>query len=103
MEKDRISRINVQMMNGENYGVPIIDGDPVELIIMSMSVASTMAINHPDKRWAIRKLMRRLKRETLPEWFQRFLNDLPWGIVGAACIYGVLRGVGAVLHWMGVV
>ncbi len=103
MEKGRISRISVQMLNGENYGVPIIDGDAIELIIMSMSVASTVAINNPDKRWAFRKLFRRLNRKTYPDWFQRFMNDLPWGILGAAVIYGALYVVCAVLHWMGVV
>lgn len=102
MGKDRISRISVQMLNGKNYGVPIIDGDAVELIAMSMSVASAVAINNPDARWAFRKLKRRLSREMLPEWIQRFVIDLPWGIVGAAAIYGALRGVGVLLHWMGV-
>lgn len=98
MEKDRISRINVQMLNGENYGVPIIDGDPIELIVMSMSVASSVAINNPDKRWAFRKLMRKLNRETLPDWFQRFMNDLPWGILGAGVIFLAVYGLSALCH-----
>lgn len=103
MGKDRISRISVQMLNGENYGVPIIDGDAIELIIMSMSVASTVAINNPDKRWAFRKLFRRLNRKTYPDWFQRFINDLPWGIFGAVVLFGAVYGLSYICHWVGIV
>lgn len=98
MEKDNISRISVSMLNGENYGSPIIDGDPLELVLMAMCAASSVIKNEPDTRKCFLRLTRRIRKDTAPDWVAYFLDDLPQTLLGAAVLTLAVVGFCWLVH-----
>ena len=91
MTKDEISRISLQMLNGKNYGVPIIDGDPNELLAMAMCAASSIVKNEPPyMRKAFRTISLKILRDTRPEW----MNTAAVYCVGVAVLFGLVAIIG---------
>ena len=95
MTKDEISRISLQMLNGENYGVPIIDGDPNELLALAMIASHKIIKEIPKMRKEFALMALEIWKRTRPEW----LNTAAVYCVGVAVLFGViaLAGNGLVL------
>ncbi len=95
MEKTEISRISVQMLDGKNYGTPIIDGKPQEILVMAMTVAGVIIENYPEMRKYYRRIGRKVYKETRPEW----MNTAAVYALGVAGCFGIvyLLGNGLVL------
>ena len=90
MEKTEISRISVQMLDGKNYGVPIIRGNPQEILIMAMTVADAIVKNHPEMRKCYRRIGWKVYKETRPEW----LNTAAVYALGCVVLLGAVALVG---------
>lgn len=95
MQKDNVSRISIQMLDGANYGTPIIVGKPEEILSMAMTSALISVQEKPCLRKAFLALARNILRETRPEW----LNTAAVYTVGVAVLLGIvaLFGNGLVL------
>ena len=100
MNKARQARFIAEILDGEFRGA--FYGTEDDLALCVEQGAEYLFERHPSMRKKFRRATRAAMWATAPKWIQRFVRDLPWGIFGAACIYGVIYGVGAVLHWIGV-
>lgn len=90
MQKDNVSRISVQMLDGANYGTPIIVGKPEEILSMAMTSALISVQEKPCLRKAFLALARNILRETRPEW----LNTAAVYTLGVGVIFGTVFLVG---------
>ena len=90
MVKTEISRISIQMLDGQNYGCPVIDGKPQEILVMAMTVADTIVKNHPEMRKCYRRIAWKVYKMTRPEW----LNTAAVYALGVAVMIGVVALIG---------
>ena len=102
MNKARQAHFNAEIIDGEFRGSFVGKYDDLALCV-EQGVESLIR-KHPDIRRDFRRAFGNVMLDTsifkgvCDYWRGHVLT----GIFGAACIYGALRGVGAVLHWMGV-
>lgn len=102
MNKARQAHFNAEIIDGEFHGSFVGTYDDLALCIEQG--AESLIRKHPDIR---RNFIRAFGHVMLDTGIFKGVCDYWRGhvltsIFGAACIYGALRGVGAVLHWMGV-
>ena len=102
MNKARQAHFNAEIIDGEfrvRYG-----GSYDDIALCIEQGAESAIRKHPDIRRNFRRAFGNVMLDTgifagvVDFWRGHVLT----GIVGAACIYGALRGLGAVLHLMGV-
>lgn len=95
MQKDEISRISVQMLDGKDYGTPIIEGKPEELLKMATTVAWVEIYKEPKLRRDFRRIAWKILRDTRPAW----INTVAIYTLGVGVIFGTvfLFGNGIVL------
>ncbi len=103
MDKARQAMIRMEMIDGKCEGE--ISGKCCDVGNMMLTVFMDAAEDDRDIRCMLRKTARIFLRESS---IFRGVTDyvrgrVLTGILGAAAIYGALYGVGAVLHWIGVV
>ena len=90
MQKDNVSRISVQMLDGERFGVPCVEGKANELLAMASGVIHATLIETPKNRKYFRRAAWKILRETRPEW----LNTAAVYTLGVGVIFGAVYLVG---------
>lgn len=90
MVKDEVSRISVQMLDGQRYGVPIVEGKANELLAMASGVIHATLMETPKNRKYFRRAAWKILRDTRPEW----LNTAAVYTVGVGVILGTVFLVG---------
>lgn len=96
--EDNISRINIQMKDGERYGVPIVEGRANELVAMASGVIYASLMEEPKNRRAFRKAARCILRDTRPDWISYLLEGWPFTIIGAGLLTLMVYGFCAFMH-----
>lgn len=103
MNKARQSHFNAEIIDGKFRGS--CGGTYDDLALCVEQGVESLICKHPDIRRNFKRAFGHVMLDTgifagvVDYWRGHVLTS----IFGAACIYGALRGVGAVLHWMGIV
>ena len=87
---DSVTRINVAMRNGKQYGTPIVEGKVDEVLLMATSLIQAVLEETPEKRRAFRRAARCMLRNTRPRWQSELLK----AVIGAVAIGLVVFLVG---------
>lgn len=85
-----ISRISIQMLNGERYGVPIVEGKANEILAMATGVIHATLAETPKNRKYFRRNAWKILRDTRPEW----INSVAIYTLGIAVMFGAVYLVG---------
>lgn len=93
MEKDIISRINISMKDGEQYGAFAVEGKANEILAMATGIIHATLDETPENRSVFRREARRILRQTRPDWIDR----LVFYAVGVVVIFAVIALVGNAL------
>ena len=81
MDNSTVTRINIAMQNGKPFGVPIVEGNVDEVLMMSISLILAVLEEAPENRRAFRRAALQMLRETRPEWQKRLLKTI-FGAIG---------------------
>lgn len=77
-------------------------GKPRELGDLLVDPVTKLIKEQPDVRRELRRAVRRVRVNTMPDFVRYWLDGWPLTLIGVGLIYLVLYGLGFVLHWLGV-
>ena len=85
-DKNEISRVSVQMLNGEVYGVPIVIGKPSEVLTLAMSVIVAVLQDSLQWRRIFRKMAVKILWSSRPDWVRYWTDDWKVTLLGTAAL-----------------
>lgn len=90
MEKTIVSRINVSMRDGEQYGVPCVEGRADELLAMATGIVHQALQQSPKSRLMFARNAWMILHDTRPAWVNRLVFD----VLGVGVIFALVYAVG---------
>ena len=97
-EKNEISRVSVQMLNGEVYGVPIVIGKPSEVLTIALGVAVAVLCGEKDGRRILKRMVRKILWDSRPDWVRYWTDDWKVTLLGTAALTLCVIGFCYLMH-----